>query len=509
MGLVHYERRTVPALLVCAFLFCPTGQASENQVLNILLDSPPATINPRLALDAAGQRVDELLFTGLVQLDKNLTPSPALAESWRTEKQGTVWRFKMRPDAKDGAGVPISAEKMAACLDSYRTGKPTSPYVGSFPAWRSTEVSGSEVVLHLSTPDPYILRNLTLLRYFRTSGSPTPCTEPKIGDQIIGSGIYRFAHPEYESLFPESELLLLPNTEGPHPLHLIFSIDENSKAVKMLRGEVDVAHYSLSTTKTFWFEKNHPELFKVLERDGVPVTYLAFNLKNPILAHKEVRQAIARALDRISYVHYKLFDLVSEGGSLLAPMLPESTEIHIPYDLAEAEKLLDKAGYPRGPDGVRFRILMKSTPARDGIETNQVFQSMLARVGIDIKVEVVEPAVFLASVRKRNFEMYVSRWIGLSDGSIFYRILHSKGPDNRASYKNPEVDELLDQAIREMDTEKRIDLIHRVQLIMADELPYFPLWHSKITILVHKNLTGLESSDLSLSASLVPLAKLR
>jgi ABC-type transport system substrate-binding protein len=63
--------------------------------------------------------------------------------------------------------------------------------------------------------------------------------------------------------------------------------------------------------------------------------------------------------------------------------------------------------------------------------------------------------------------------------------------------------------MREMDPKIRIPIIQKVQRIMAEDLPYLPLWHSKITILVKRGLAGLRSDDLSLSASLVPLAKLR
>lgn len=466
-----------------------------------------------MALDAAGQQLDELVFSGLIQLNKDLRPVPAIAESWTVENGGKTWRFRIRDNARDQSGEPITAEKMTACLENYRHGKPLSPYIASFPAWTGTEALNNEVLLKLSQPDPYLLRNLSLLRYFRAVNPLSPkdeiCTNPKAGDTLIGSGLYRLAESGYDGLFPESELLLLPTTAGPHPLRFIFSIDENSKAIRLLRGDVDVAHYSIQISKTRWFEQKYGDRFRVLAREGVPVTYVAFNLKHPILGKKAVRHAIALSLDRKSIVHYKMFDLDTESGSLLAPMLPESTAVEIPYDPAAAEKELDATGFPRGPDGVRFHITIKTTPIRDGLETNQIFQAMLARIGIQVTLQIVEPAVFFASIRKKNFEMYTSRFIGLSDGSIFYRILRSGRPDNRASYENPEVDRLLDRAMSETDDSARAELMRKVQTIMADDLPYLPLWHSKITDLIRKGLTGLDGPDLSLSSSLVPLSKLR
>jgi peptide/nickel transport system substrate-binding protein len=493
------------------------AKAADAPAIKVLLDLEPATLNPRMALDATGQRLDELMFRGLVGLTRDLKTEPALAESWGIEDGGRTLRFRMREDARDQEGLPISAPLMAACIENYRTGKPISPYASGFPVWTSTESRDSEVILHLSRPDPYMLRNLVLLRYFRTTrhdGSlggerKPPCSEPQPGDTIVGSGLYRADNPSYDGLFPEAELKLWPTESGPRPLHFIFSIDENSKAIQLLRGDADVAQMSLSLAKTRWFRDRYSDRFRFLIRDGVPVSYLAFNLTHPILARKEVRRAIALAIDRESYAKYKVFSFASEAESLLAPMLPESASFPIQYDPVAAEKLLDQAGFPRGPDGVRFRLRLKTTPSRDGFEISKILQTMLARVGIELKLDIVEPAVFLASVRKRSFDLYASRWVGLADGSIFYRILRSGRPDNRVSYHNSEVDSLIDQAIIEPNDETRARLLRRVQEVMAEDLPYLPLWFWKVTVFVRKGLTGMNSEDLSLSASLVPLAKLR
>ena len=137
-------------------LATPASAAPAPQELRIQLDNAPATLNPRMALDAAGQRLDDFLFRALIQLNSDLNPEPDLAASWKVEDHGLTWRFRMQKDARDQSGAPIGASQMAACLENFRVGKPTSPYAADFPLWKTTESQGDDVLLRLTKPDSYL-----------------------------------------------------------------------------------------------------------------------------------------------------------------------------------------------------------------------------------------------------------------------------------------------------------------------------------------------------------------
>jgi ABC-type transport system substrate-binding protein len=289
-----------------------------------------------------------------------------------------------------------------------------------------------------------------------------------------------------------------------------WALDDNSKALQLIRGDVDVMSTSLSLSKTRWIESQYANRFRVIERpNGVNVSYLAFNLRNPHLKKLEVRKAIALAINREEYVRHKMFGFGSVAGSLLSPELEESVPQDFAYDPALGEKLLDQAGYPRGSDGVRLRLHFKTTSVRDGYEMALAIQYALARVGIQLTLDIVEPAVFFASIRKGAFDLYTSRWIGVSDASIFQRTLATGNPDNRGAYSNAEMDVLLDQSMKQPDLARRRAILAKVQEKVAQDLPYFPLWYWNTSVIYSRNLTGLEPSDLSLSGSLAPLSRLR
>ncbi|MBC7692298.1 MAG: ABC transporter substrate-binding protein [Methylotenera sp.] len=472
------------------------------------MEGPPLTLNPRSTLDAYGQRINALVFGALTAIDSNLTPQPELAESWKSENSGKTWTFKIRPGLKDHSGVPITSALIAQCMEEYRIGKPASLVKAGFPGWMKTTAVGREVRIELNQPDPYLPRNMSLIRYFRVNskGSWGICTEPLPGDRIIGSGRMK-ADPF--PLNPEDQIKLLPLDPEGNPITFEFVRDETTRLLRFLRGESDAVQNAFSLSKTSWIRKNHADRFRVIERDGVNVSYLAFNLKDPVLSKLPVRQAIAHAIDRKTIIETRLNGFGTLAGSFLSPLLPESAQSPFDYDPALSEKLLEEAGYKRDSHGIRLKLKYKTTPVRDGFETAIIFKEMLSKVGVELTLEVIEPAVFLNLIKKGAFQLYSSRWIGVADASILSRTLRSNQPNNRAHYVSKEMDALLDQAAQEVDLAKRNPILKKAQEKMMQDLPYFPLWFWTNAVILGNRVTGLEAQDISLSGGLVPLTHLR
>ena len=485
----------------------PGGNKSpSDRPFRLALDQVPQTLNPRHALDAAGQRLGALIFRGLVRTDSELKPLPDLAEKWRVEAGGRIWRFWVRSGLKDHALRPIDAPRLALCLERYRKGTPLSEVGVAIPFWKSASAQGDQVILELEKANPYLIRDVALLRYF-TLEDGEPCQDPKPGQPVVGSGTFKPARWESS---PQSEILLLPLQTGQRSALITFVKDETSRTMRLLKGDVDAIQNALSPTKVRWFEQEHPRDFRVLSRPGVSVSYLAFNLKHPILAKKKVRQAIASAIARDEIIGLKYRGSLSPAASLLAPFLLESFQPALPpFNVERAEQLLEEAGYPRDQEGIRIRLRYKTTPSHEGMEAALIFQAMLKKAGIELTLDAVEPAVFLTSVRQRAFQLYSSRWVGVSDGSILYRTLHTGQRDNRAQYESPAMDALLDEAMAESDDLRRIPVMKKIQALMAEDLPYLPLWYWTTDVVVRREAgTNWDARKLSASAALEPIIAL-
>lgn len=483
----------------------PKKDASENN-LRILLDQPPLTLNPRIALDLNAQRIVPLLYRGLVKINADLRVEPDLAEKWQADPQGKTWKFWLKPNLKDHAGEPINAQKMRSCLEEYLHGKPFSPVGAVFTNLKTTRTDRlGALIITLNHPDSDFLNDLPSLRYFTSLGK-NPCQEPHSEEHIVGSGIYRINNWSTR----ETNLDLVPAEKEYHPITLLFVRDDTTRAIKLLRGEADATQNGLTLTKTRWFEKNHQNSFFLFTREGTTVSYLAFNMKDPILREVRVRQAISLAIPRKEIIQYKLFGFATLAGSLLSPVLPESVQIDFPFDPTQAENLLDQAGFKKNHNGIRFQLQYKTTPVREGFETALLLKNALSKVGIELIVRVVEPAVFLASIKKGAFQLFSSRWIGVIDASLLYRTLHSREKNNRVFYQDKTMDQWLEKARSEPSPEKRNRILNKIQTKMAKDLPYFPLWYWNNALLIRKERAGnFKAEYLSLKGALEPLTLMR
>ena len=128
-------------------------------------------------------------------------------------------------------------------------------------------------------------------------------------------------------------------------------------------------------------------------------------------------------------------------------------------------------------------------------------QEQWRRVGVDLELRPLEFATVLSDAVKGNFQINLLRWVGANnDPDIIEFVFSSKRfpPDgaNRGHYRNPRIDALTDQIRTEMDREKRKALCSEAQKILADDLPYLPLWFTDV-VSVHRKTLG----DIPLSPS--------
>ena len=166
------------------------------------------------------------------------------------------------------------------------------------------------------------------------------------------------------------------------------------------------------------------------------------------------------------------------------------------YDPARAARLLDEAGHPAGPDGVRFHLTMKTSSVEDVRLLSAVLQQQLARVGIALDLRSYEFATFYADVTRGAFQMYSLRWIGGNEQPDIFSYAFStarfppKGA-NRGHYSNPELDALLDEAAQSADMERRRVDYAKAQQILARDLPAINLWYRDTVVVHNRRLTNI------------------
>ena len=238
-----------------------------------------------------------------------------------------------------------------------------------------------------------------------------------------------------------------------------------------------------------------PDL-KIEETSGTEVQYIAFNLRDPLLADVRVRQAIACAINRDLIIKSLIRGHAQPSVSLL-PQSHWAWSGDVPrydYDPARAEQLLDASGHPRGSNGIRFHLTMKTSTDEGTRLLAAVLQQQLAQVGIDLDLRSYEFATFYSDVTRGAFQMYSLRWIGGNEqpdifSYAFLTANFSPKGANRSHYSSAQLDSLLADATENTDLSRRRADYVEAQQILARDLPAFNLWYLNTIVVHNRRLT--------------------
>jgi peptide/nickel transport system substrate-binding protein len=509
----------------------PNG-ASEPGTVNFLIESAPTNLDPRIGTDAQSQHIDGLIFSSLLAHDAQMNIAPDLAESWDIPNPLT-YVFHLRHGVKFHDGRALTSADVKYTFDTILSGAVKTAKRGAFRTVSSIDAPDDyTIVFHLTEPYASFLWNLT-----RPGVGIVPQgSGAEISSHPIGSGPFRFV-----SMTPDEEIVLVRNPDyfgsasmkpRPMPSHeaspqpharlhtAAFSTtateassassgrihdgdsgeeqagaaipiervklrivpDAIVRALELRKGTADGEINTL--TPDMYATLAHQPGIEADEQPGTAMAYIAFNFDDPILAHREVRQALAYAVDRAALIKYLLKGQARPASSLLPPnhWAYEPNVRQYDYDPARAEQLLDAAGLHRGADGIRFHIALKTSTDASTRLMAEAIADQWKRVGVALELRSMELATFYSDITHGSFQLYTLRWVGgNNDPDIFQYVFSSKKmpPDgaNRGHYRNPQLDALLDQEHVEMDREKRKAILSRIQQIVAEDEPYIDLWY--------------------------------
>jgi peptide/nickel transport system substrate-binding protein len=273
--------------------------------------------------------------------------------------------------------------------------------------------------------------------------------------------------------------------------------DAMVRALEFKQGAIDFMQNDLEPDMLPWLKRLADT--EVDLNQGTTFQYLGINLTHPILKQLKVRQALAHAIDRERIIHHLLKDGAIAANGLISP-LNEAYNENLPawpYDPARAKQLLDEAGF-RDPDGdgprTRFRLSYKTTNIDLRRRIAEALKEQLLQVGIELEIRSYEFGTFFSDVKKGNFQLYSLAWVGIRDPDIQHQIFHSASVppngDNRGHYANSQVDRLLEQGRVTLEPNERKRIYGAAQRLIAQDLPYIPLWWQKNIVAKKTNIQG-------------------
>jgi peptide/nickel transport system substrate-binding protein len=488
----HSSLATCFLLITTFFLAsCHSSHAPDPWYLTFLLESNPTNLDPRIASDANSAHIDGLLFSSLLERDAQMNLHGDLAESWDIPDPLT-YVFHLRSGVRFSGGRPVTSADVKTTFDFIRDPANHSPKRGAFRLVTSIDTPDSAtVIFHLK--EPYASFTINLIR--PTVGIVPANAASDFAHHPIGSGPFKFV-----SQSQDDEVVVEKNQDyyrgSPQISRVRFRVvpDAVVRALELRKGSADLEISTLAPDMVPVLAKQ-PTL-AVSQRPGTNFTYLGINLTDTILAHREVRQALAYATDREALIRYLLHGQARVAPGSLPPthwaFEPNVTQYTL--NTVRAEQLLDSVGFPRKLNGIRFHITLKTSTDEQFRLIGAALQEQWRRVGVDLELRPLEFATVLSDASKGNFQLNLLRWVGANNDPDFFEFAFSSKrfpPDgaNRGHYRNPPLDALTDQIRVEMDRQRRQALCSEVQKILADDLPYLPLWFTD-AVSVHRRSLG-------------------
>ena len=457
--------------------------AAPLDTLTMAVNTGFTTMDPWDATDNLSRTAARSFYESLYTFDKNLKPTPQLAESVDIRPDGRIYTFKLRQGVKFHDGTILDAEavklsfELGASQDLKRTRRNFFNFVEKIEA-----ADQYTVRFTLKSPMTAFLERLSN----GTAAIACPSllarakTKQALAFEACGTGPYTLV-----SFNPAEELVVKKNPNYRDPSlpkldGIVWKpVVENSTRAAMLHtGEAQFV-FPMPNEQIATF-KGDPK-FRIEEVPSIMQRYLSINTTVKPFDDVRVRQAINYAINKEALCKVAFAGYAVPSATIYPAEIPGALKLGPwPYDPKKARELLKEAGYPNGFTTEIWSGYSNSTSAK----VVQFLQQQLAQVGIKTTTRMLEPGVRAQIVygvkdpKEAKSRLY---YIGWADGSmdpdwVLRPLLDSRQAPpkfmNTSYYSNPKFDALLDEAISTTDEAKRTALYQQAQKMVWNDAPW-------------------------------------
>lgn len=437
------------------------GMALARDDITIGMVLEPPNLDPTSGAAAA---VDEIvyanIFEGLTRIGPDGTVQPALAERWDILDEGRSYVFHLRRDIAFHDGSPFDADDVVFTLNRARAEDSTSAQKQLFAGIETVEADGPHTVrITLSAPDGGFPFNMAWGDAVIVSADSID----QIATHPIGTGPYRF---ERWRQGDRVELRAFDGYWGEPPqireATFRFIPDPGAAFAAVMAQDVD-AFPNFPAVETLPQLETDPR-FRVIIGTTEGETILAMNNRRPPLDDIRMRRAIAHAVDRQEVIDGAMFGYGTPIGTHFAPHHPDYLDLTglSAHDPQTTRDLLAETGAD-----ATLRLALPPPPyARRG---GEIIAAQLRAAGIQTRIVNMEWAQWLETVfNGGDFDLTIISHVEPMDIDIYARDNYYFG------YARPEFVALMDDLRGAVDADRRSDLLHQAQKMIARD--YVNVW---------------------------------
>ncbi|GAB4382349.1 MAG: ABC transporter substrate-binding protein [Elainellaceae cyanobacterium] len=499
-----------------------SAPAADTSTLVFGTGGDPANLESGNITDGNSIYVQQQIYDRLIDFEPGTAELvPGLATEWSVSDDGLTWTFNLREGVQFHDGTEFNAEAVKTNFE--RWWDPNHP-LGFRDAGKSYEIwsdlfggyKGDEASLlqAVNAPDantvefvlkqPFAAFPAAVASGYFGIASPTAIEEAGAdygiaGSTAVGTGPFKFV--EWRT---GDRVVLEKNADywngEPAADQLVFRIikEPAARLAELRAGSID---FTVDLAPDQLAELQGDSNLAEVRRPSFNVGYLALNPSYEPLASKEVRQAIAMAINRKAIVDSFWSGLGVTDSHFTPPSMQEYQDANLgeyEYNPEKARELLTQAGYPDGFDLELWYMPVSRPYYPTPKPIAEAFAADLGEIGINVTLNTKDWAAYLEDRQKApGFQAFMLGWTGdYGDPDNFlYAHFGPGATTDIGNWKNDRVFELLDSA-REAEESERGEMYAEVDTILFEEAVRIPIVHSEPLLAQRANITGWSPSPL-------------
>lgn len=527
------------ALLLVTMIFtaCGGSDTASDKKLNVMLGSNIVSLDSAQATDVTSFEVIADCIDGLMQLDANGKPIPALAEKIDVSDDGKTYTFHLR-DAKWSNGDDVTAEDFVFAWRRHCKMAQEYAYIfgatvacvknadavikGADPTTLGVSAKDAKtLVVELDAPVPFFPALMTFPTFYPINEKfYTALSEGSYGtspETFLSNGAF-----ELTSYVPgAANIQLKKNASYWNAANV--SIDgfgyqvvtsSDNALISFKNGTLQVVGITGNQVE---HAKQDAELSKNLQTFASgALRYISFNQdpKNHhagALSNVNLRLAISNAIDRESLVNNFVttgakatytavpvdFAPNAETGKFFAEDQKRFADV-VSFNVDKARKYLETAKSELGKDSFELELIFSNDSGDTSAKIVQAIKSQVEEnlPGVTVKLQPMPKAEYLSNLTSDNYDMALTDWVpDYDDPMTFLTLWTTSGCEIAEHWSNAEYDKIISDCTTgslAADYSARWNALYDAEKILLDNAVIAPLYTDANAVLISPNVTGIE-----------------
>lgn len=511
------RRRLLPALALalaaCAKGSETTSAAPTGGTLVIASPGDADVLLPPVLTTQVGKQIADLIFPRLAELKLDLNTvddsgfAPSLARSWEHRDSLTL-AFHLDPRARWQDGAPVTAHDVVFTWGVYGdtlVGAPELPNLADIAAVEAEDSLTAVFRFRHARPEQlldatYHMRILP--RHLLDAIPRGQLASAPFGRDPVGVGPFRFVR-----WTPGAELVLEADTAfflgRPRLDRIVWRVlpDVSAAVSALIAGEAD-AMETIPQRDEIERVLRAPDL-RLVPYPSPFLGGIAFNLRQPLFLDRELRRALAMAIDRETIVRsiFGPYGEVPVGSTVRMQWISQGPVRQLGYDTVEAKRTLEAEGWrDLNGDGLREKngaplrfTLLVPTTSRTRQQAAVLVQDQLKKVGVDVRIQPLDFPVMMQRSEHGEFEaVFFSRTLEASPSTLTTDWSTSAiGGVNWGAYASPAFDSIVTAALAARTRGAAAPLFRRALEMLNDDAPAVFVYSPRNNAAVHRRFENV------------------